>query len=151
MIYQPYGFIIDSVIHINIKKGCIFRMDSADKISGLPLGILYINDTMMSLFSYLLIHARNRFITKEEVLKNVWDEHNLSSSGTRLWQVFTTLKQKLALLHLPENLIEYEKRKGYIIKYDNIVALYYQETEGRKLTVTAAKQRRTSTFISLHQ
>ncbi|WP_422731628.1 winged helix-turn-helix domain-containing protein [Leclercia pneumoniae] len=151
MIYQPYAFLIDNVIHIDIKKGCIFRIDSVDKNNELSLGILYLNDTMMSLLSYLLIHAQKRYITKEEVLIKVWDENNLSSSGTRLWQVFTTLKQKLALLHLPENLIKYEKRKGYIIKHDNILTLYYKETENSQLTVSAVKQRRASTFISLHQ
>lgn len=147
---QIYGFLIDQCIYIDIKKGCIFRLESENSSSTSPLGFLYLNDTMMSLFSYLLIHARARFVTKEEVLKNVWDENNLSSSGTRLWQVFTSLKHKLALLNLPDGLIRYEKRKGFFIEHQNILTIYYKESDLNFLPgITALKPRRSSVFVPI--
>ncbi|MBM3072507.1 hypothetical protein GF617_15045 [Lelliottia sp. RWM.1] len=156
--YSPYGFLIeiDDTVHIDVKKNCIYRFHDAQNSSGKPddisIGVLYINNTMMSLLSYLLIHSQNKFTTKEEVLKNVWDEHNLSSSGTRLWQVFTNLKHKLLLLNFPEDFIEYEKRKGYIIRHENIMALYYQNTDEKKIkTTNASHSRRSSVFINLRQ
>ena len=91
MIYQPYAFLIDNVIHIDIKKGCIFRIDSVDKNNELSLGILYLNDTMMSLLSYLLIHAQKRYITKEEERIKVCEQNNISSTGTLILQVLKTL------------------------------------------------------------
>ena len=147
---QTYGFLIDHCIYIDIKKGCIFRLESVHSTSESPFGFLYLNDTMMSLFSYLLIHARTQFVTKEEVLKNVWDENNLSSSGTRLWQVFTSLKHKLALLNLPDDLIRYEKRKGFFIEHENILTIYYKESELNFLPgITALKPRRSSVFVPI--
>lgn len=149
MTLQAYGFLIDNSIYIDIKKGCIFRIESEKDEK--PMGVLYLNDTMMSLFVYLLKNARERHVNKEEVLKHVWDEHNLSSSGTRLWQVFTSLMDKLALLNLPDSLIAYEKRKGYFINHENILTLYYKESELNNRTgIKGLKPRRSTLFIPIH-
>ena len=149
---QPYGFLIDNAIHIDIRKKNIYRFHNGDKAEDISVSVLYINDTMMRLFSHLLINAVDGFITKEDVLKSVWDEHNLSSSGTRLWQVFTALKHKLSLMGLPDDFIIYENRKGYTIRYNNIITLYSEVKENKNTqTLNTTQSRRASTLIHLRQ
>lgn len=129
MDYHLYGFLIENEFHIDIKNKCIYRIMAGGKDSNITFSVLYLNDTMMRFFLYLLTHARNNFVARDEVLKNVWDENNLSSSNTRLWQVLTNMRKKFEHLNMPEDLIQHVKKKGYIIRCKNIVPLYYKKDE----------------------
>ena len=134
MDYHLYGFLIENEFHIDIKNKCIYRIMTGGKDSNITFSVLYLNDTMMRFFLYLLIHARNNFVARDEVLKSVWDENNLSSSNTRLWQVLTNMRKKFV------------KKKGYIIRCKNIVPLYYKKDESHDFINISDSKKITHTY-----
>ncbi|WP_418343754.1 winged helix-turn-helix domain-containing protein [Serratia fonticola] len=86
---------------------------------------VYLNDTMMQLFLYLLTHARKQSVIKDELFKHVWEKNNLSPSSQRLWQVTSKLNKQLELLGLPVDFIKNIKGTGYVINYEKILPLYF--------------------------
>ncbi|WP_166792017.1 winged helix-turn-helix domain-containing protein [Leminorella grimontii] len=83
----------------------------------------------MNLFLYLLNHARFHGVSKEVLLKEIWEDNDLSPSTQRLWQVFTHLNKKINSIGMPEGFIQYSKGRGYHIKYSDITPLYYKAGE----------------------
>ena len=54
-----------------------------------------LRSTMACLLEYLLAHGRERLVSDEELMINVWEKNNLRPSAQRLWQVIQTLKSRL--------------------------------------------------------
>lgn len=129
MNYQLYGFLIGRDIHFDIENRCLYRISASGSEKNIIFGTIYFNDTMMNLFLYLLCHARKKAVSKDELLKRIWEDHDLSPSTQRLWQVLNGLNKKLDMLGIPEGFIQYIKGKGYVIEYRDITALYYKKTE----------------------
>lgn len=125
--YQLYGFLIGRDIHFDIENKCLYRLSASGAEKNLIFGTIYFNDTMLNLFLYLLINARQQGVSKDELLKKIWEDHNLSPSTQRLWQVLNGLNKKLSMLGIPEGFIQYVKGKGYVIEYRDITPLYYVE------------------------
>jgi DNA-binding response OmpR family regulator len=46
-----------------------------------------LRSTMACLLEYLLAHGRERLVSDEELMINVWEKNNLRPSAQRLWQV----------------------------------------------------------------
>lgn len=126
MSYHLYGFIIGKEIHFDVETGRMYRLPSTRANKNFIFGTISFNETMLQLFLYLLKHARNREVTKEELFKNVWENNDLSSSSQRLWQVLHNLNKKLNTLGLPADFIRNIKGCGYIINYLDIKPVYYR-------------------------
>ncbi len=129
MDYKLYGFIIGEKIHFHIESRRLYRLPSSSTDKNFIFGSMLLNETMMQLFLYLLQHAHKQKVTKDELLKNIWEENNLSSSTQRLWQVLKNLNKKISLLGLPDDFIAYVKGSGYIIDYSDITPIYYRTNE----------------------
>ena len=124
-----YGYLIGKDIHFDIDNKRLYRVSLTGNDKNVAFCATNINDTMMQLFLYLLTHARTKRVTKEELLKKIWEENNLTSSTQRLWQVLNGLHAKLNLLGLPDDFIKNTKGRGYIITFDEIMPLYYKVSE----------------------
>ncbi|HCU0295284.1 TPA: winged helix-turn-helix domain-containing protein [Citrobacter sedlakii] len=124
MNYQLYGYLIDKDFHFDIENRCLYRLSASGSEKNLLFGALFLNQTMMNVLLYLLQNGRSRSVPKGELLKKIWEEHNLSPSTQRLWQVLTSLNKKLTTLGIPEGFIYYSKGEGYRIVHNDIVPLY---------------------------
>lgn len=129
MALKLYGYLIGKDIHFDIENKRIYRVSLTGNEKNITFCATNVNDTMMHLFLYLLTNARTKMVTKEELLKKIWEENNLTSSTQRLWQVLNGLNVKLDLLGLPADFIKNTKGRGYIITYDEIMPLYYRTSE----------------------
>ncbi|VEJ54092.1 Uncharacterised protein [Pragia fontium] len=83
--------------------------------------------TMMRLLVYLLENADNKLISNNDILVHVWDNFNLKSSSPRLWQVINLLKLKLITTGVPYDFITKSGNKGYTIRAELIMPIYYNE------------------------
>ncbi|CAM3835731.1 helix-turn-helix domain-containing protein [Rahnella bruchi] len=124
MNYQLCGFLIGKEIHFDFEKQRLYRLPSSSFEKDITFATVFLNDTMLHFFLYLLLHARDREIPKDEVLKILWEENNLTPSTQRLWQILKELNRKLTLLGLPDNFILNSKGRGYFIKYPDIKPIY---------------------------
>jgi DNA-binding response OmpR family regulator len=124
--YQLHGFMIGKEIHFDIDNGRLYRLPSNSTEKNFIFGSIFFNETMLNLFLYLLQHARNKKVTKDELLKKIWEENNLIPSTQRLWQVLNNLNKKLRLLGLPDDFILNMKGSGYVINYADITPIYYR-------------------------
>jgi two-component SAPR family response regulator len=84
---------------------------------------------MLELFLYLMKHARQRPVSKDELIRKVWEENDLSCSSQRLWQVLHNLSKKLELIGLPADFISHFKGAGYRVIDDTIRPVYFIENE----------------------
>lgn len=123
--YRLYGFKIGREIHLHIKSRKLYRLPE----NNLIFTPIVFNDTMMKLFLYLLINGRNNNISKDELIHNVWEKRNLSSSSQRLWQVLNNLGKKLSLIGLPSDFIIFKKGSGYTVNYEDVTPIYYRVSE----------------------
>lgn len=124
MDYELYGFIINKDIHFDIANKRIYRLSSSGAERNITFCTIYLNETMIRLFIYLLEHANNKNITRDELLEKIWEEKNLSASSQRLWRVLQDLNEKLAMLGAEDEFIKNHKGKGYIVTCKDITALY---------------------------
>jgi DNA-binding response OmpR family regulator len=129
MDYQLHGFIIGSEIHFDIINQRIYRLPSRHADKSIVFVTIGLNKTMLELFLYLMKNARQKSVSKDELIQRVWEDNNLSCSSQRLWQVLNNLTKKLELLGLPADFISYSKNDGYRISDVNIRPVYYKESE----------------------
>jgi Transcriptional regulatory protein, C terminal. len=126
MNYELYGYLIGKDFHFDIENKCLYRLTTSGTEKNLIFGAMHFNDTMLNLFLYLLSNGRGKNVSKDELLKYIWEENNLSPSTQRLWQVYTSLNKKIEALGVPEGFIQYSKSTGYTIAYNDITPLYYK-------------------------
>lgn len=121
-----HGFLIGADVQVDIDNNRLIRVSSENSHKILNFSAIVLKDTVMNLLIFLLTHASDDVVTKEEIMREVWDENNLSSSNQRLWQVVAELKEKLLLIGMPQDFIINMKGKGYKINYPHITPLYYR-------------------------
>lgn len=97
-----HGFLIGADVQVDIDNNRLIRVSSENSHKILNFSAIVLKDTVMNLLIFLLTHANEEVVTKEEILREVWDENNLSSSNQRLWQVVTELKEKLSAMASPQ-------------------------------------------------
>ncbi|MFB0713416.1 transcriptional regulator [Buttiauxella noackiae] len=127
MEYQIFGFLIGKDVRLDIDSRRLYRISSYGTERDFIFGTIIFSETMMQLFLYLLINARNKKVTKEELMKKIWEDNNLSASPQRLWQVLTALNIKLASLGLDENFIFNTKGQGYQVRHYDVIPLYCEK------------------------
>ena len=91
---------------------------------------------MANLLEYLLTHAVGEIVSDKTLQIQVWENNGLSCSSQRLWQVMKNLKNKLALVGLPDNFIIRVTGKGYMIAGEMVMELYCKR---KQLPVNNAK------------
>ncbi|MDE9619578.1 winged helix-turn-helix domain-containing protein [Citrobacter freundii] len=127
--YRLYGFMIGDEIHFDISNRRLYRLTGSHTEKSLAFASIYFNETMLRLFLYLLMNARNHPVTKEELFEKIWEAHSLSPSTQRLWQVLHNLNNKLGLLGLPPDFILNIRGRGYVINYPDVIPVYYRVSE----------------------
>lgn len=127
MDYQLHGFIIGREIHFDIFNQRLYRLPSRHADQSIVFVTIGLNKTMLALFLYLMRNARQRPVSKDELIRHVWEENNLSCSSQRLWQVLNNLRKKLELLGLPGDFVTYVKGEGYRIADEQIRPVYTKE------------------------
>lgn len=147
MNYQLCGFLIGQEIQFDYKKKRLYRLPSAKLENGVVFAAVDLNETTLHFFHYLLLHAHHNKISKDEVLKTLWEEKNLTPSTQRLWQILKDLNRKLSLLGLPDNFIQNIRGSGYVINYCEITPLYFKIRENSANTVTKKLTDESEKFI----
>lgn len=139
MDYQLYGFLIGKEIHFDFGNKRLYRLPQAHLEKDIIFSMIYLNDTMLHFLFYLLTHARHRYISKDEILKSLWEDKSLSPSTQRLSQVLKGLKSKLGLLGLADDFILNTKKSGYRINHPDIIPFYSKVNEfSMELTINLA-------------
>lgn len=129
MDYQLHGFLIGKEIHFDIDNQRLYRLPSRHADQSIVFVTIGLNKTMLALLLYLLIHARERAVSKDELIRKVWEENDLSCSSQRLWQVLHNLNKKLAMLGLPDDFITNTRNGGYRITDETVRSVYYKDNE----------------------
>lgn len=122
---QIFGYFIPPNVQVDVIHSRIININSVVAEGG--KGIITLRTTMMRLLSYLLEHANGEIILNDEILLNVWDKHELSSSTQRLWQVMQALKQRLNVVGIPDDFIIRVETKGFFIREGAVTPLYYKK------------------------
>lgn len=92
-----YGFLIDDDIQFDIaNRRLLYYSDGASERT--LFSRLSLNEIQTRLLIYLLANSRDAVIYKNDIMRNVWEEINLSSSSQRLWHAINELRRKLASL-----------------------------------------------------
>ncbi|MGA5653521.1 winged helix-turn-helix domain-containing protein [Rahnella contaminans] len=106
-----FGYSIGNNIIVDIQRNIVFGIIHGKKIQAITL-----RTTMMRLLIYMLETSGHRIVSNNEIMIQVWENHQLSASSQRLWQVMRELKKKLSLPGLPEEFIMRIESKGYFLK-----------------------------------
>ncbi|MGM0513275.1 MAG: winged helix-turn-helix domain-containing protein [Pseudomonadota bacterium] len=86
--------------------------------------VVSLNETQSRLLTCLLMNRTSAVIYKDDIMKSVWDEFNLSSSNQRLWQTVNELRKKLSFIGLPDDFIENIHGMGYAVNNSKIGSLH---------------------------
>ncbi|RWR00939.1 hypothetical protein ED28_15930 [[Pantoea] beijingensis] len=123
---QVFGYFIHPDVQVDIVHNRIININAV----GLSRGgnIITLRKTMMRLLAYLLENANGKVIQNDEILLNVWDKYELSSSTQRLWQVMQALRQRLNAVGIPNDFIIRVETKGFFIREGAVTPLYYKKT-----------------------
>ncbi|NBJ36917.1 helix-turn-helix domain-containing protein [Serratia fonticola] len=125
MKYKLFGFLINNDIQLDIANRRLTRIyTTSDK--SVFFATVTLNETMVRLLVCLLENARHQEVSKEHIIKSVWDEQDHFSSNQRLWQVIKELKLKLEAIGLPRDFIFAIKGIGYSLSNKVITPLLYE-------------------------
>ena len=136
-----FGYYIEPDVYFNIDKRMLVNVDKNIRFHRYSPVIL--RETMFHLLVYLLENAKGNIISNSDILLNVWDNHGLSSSNQRLWQVMNALKMKLNSVGVTEDFIMRVESKGYYVR-ENLVSILYTN----KKSGVAGKRRNAEQVIS---
>lgn len=115
-----FGFLIDDTVLYFSHPLKVVNITDTPPLSN-PL---FLRDTMSNLLYFLLISRQQNVILESDILRQVWDNHGLRSSQSRLIQVISRLKYNLMLIGVKHDFIERVSGKGYRITTANIKTLY---------------------------
>lgn len=123
-----FGYVVNNEFQVDIKSGSVIKLYNSIELGNHSddrfTNYLKLRETMMRLFTYLLAHAKFGYISNQELLVQVWENYNLSSSTTRLTQVITELKTRLEKIGIDESFIQASRGKGYTLRGATIIPLY---------------------------
>lgn len=120
-----YGFLIDEEVMLDITKKRLVRFTDESSVSAMTIRVVSLNVNLVRLLSLLLMSNNDTVVSKGDILNNVWEEHNLSSSSQRLWHAMNELRRKLSAVGLPEDFISNVRDGGYFINNHRVTALFY--------------------------
>ncbi|KFC76665.1 winged helix-turn-helix domain-containing protein [Buttiauxella agrestis] len=118
-----YGYLIGRDIQVDVINHRVihFPKGKGTKI----IRMLYLRDTMMRLLVFLLKNSNVRIISYNEIMMNVWEMYNLSSSNQRLWQVLHELENKLHSIGVMKGFFSKIEKKGISVNAGVLTTLYY--------------------------
>ncbi len=119
-----YGFLIDDDIQFDIANRRLLHYSDEAAERTLFFKVISLNEIQTRLLIYLLANSQDAVIYKDDIMKNVWEEINLSSSNQRLWHAVNELRKKLASIGLPGGFIENIHGVGYSIDNQRVSSLF---------------------------
>jgi DNA-binding winged helix-turn-helix (wHTH) protein len=100
-----FGFLIDDEIQLDIRNRRLTRIYTTPEKTVLFAAVA-LSETMVRFLVFLLSSAKeDKLVCKEDILKQVWDEHERSSSNQRLWQTVKDLRLRFTAIGLPYDFI----------------------------------------------
>lgn len=121
-----FGFIIDYDIQLDIANQRLVRLHCSAPEKNVHFSAVTLSEAMVRLLVFLLLqHGGEHGISKNEILKQVWDENNHSSSSQKLWQTVKELRIRLGVIGLPPDFIVSVRGRGYSLGNHTITPLYY--------------------------
>lgn len=125
MYKELFGFLIDNEIQLDIKNRRLIRINTTPE-KAVTFSLVLLNETMVQILVFLLKNAKNNEpVYKREILKQVWDEYDYSSSSQRLWKVVKDLRVRLAVIGVPHDFIFIDKG-CYSLNSQAVTALFYE-------------------------
>ncbi|HCD1616884.1 winged helix-turn-helix domain-containing protein [Serratia marcescens] len=122
-----FGFIIDNDIQLDIANKRLVRINSLSPEKLVLFSAVTLNDAMVRLLVFLLIqYGKGRQLSKNEILKKVWDENHYSSSSQKLWQTIKELRIRLDAIGLPHDFIVNVRGSGYTLNNPIVIPLFYE-------------------------
>lgn len=123
-----FGYVVNNEFQVDIKSGSVIKLYNTIEWSTHSeyrfTNYLKLRETMLRLLTYLLEHANFGYVSNQELLVQVWENHNLSSSTTRLTQVISELKTRLDKIGIDDSFIQVSRGKGYTLRGASIIPLY---------------------------
>ncbi|MCC4107990.1 winged helix-turn-helix domain-containing protein [Serratia ureilytica] len=122
-----FGFIIDNDIQLDIANKRLVRINSLSPERLVLFSAVTLNDAMVRLLVFLLLQYGNgQELSKNEILKSVWDDNNYSSSSQKLWQTIKELRLRLDAIGLPHDFIINVRGSGYTLNNPIVTPLFYE-------------------------
>lgn len=126
-----FGYVINDEFQVDIKSGSVIKLYNTieyhlhgdERFSN----YLRLRETMLRLLTYLLAHASSGYVSNQELLIQVWENYNLSSSTTRLTQVIYELKARLGKIGIADDFIKSSRGKGYTLRGASVTPLYIKK------------------------
>ncbi len=118
-----HGFLIDEDIYFNVNHRRLMYFINEGEEHSMSFRLVFLNEMQTRLLSFLLENRKSDVISKNKILKNVWDEFGLSSSNQRLWQEIKKLKSKLSSIGLNDDLITNVRGIGYSVDNQRVKSL----------------------------
>jgi len=110
-----FGFLIDEETLLDITQRRLVRFTDTSSVNSMTIRVVSLNATMARLLTLLLITGSESIISKNDILINVWEGHDLSSSSQRLWHAISELKKKLSVVGISDDFILNIRDTGYFI------------------------------------
>ncbi|MFC0226153.1 winged helix-turn-helix domain-containing protein [Serratia aquatilis] len=120
-----YGFVIDEEVLLDINKRRLVRFTDESSVSAMTIRVVTLNVNLVRLLTLLLMTNSDAIVSKDDILNNVWEAHNLSSSSQRLWHAINELRKKLSAVGLPADFIASVRDAGYYIDNHKVTAIFY--------------------------
>ncbi|WP_408949790.1 winged helix-turn-helix domain-containing protein [Limnobaculum xujianqingii] len=94
--------------------------------SGYDFEVIQLRPTMMRLLTYLVlnVNANNRIVSHDDILTNVWENHDLIATNQRMSYVINQLNDKLSVLGISKQLIMNIHGQGYSLSDISVSILY---------------------------
>jgi DNA-binding winged helix-turn-helix (wHTH) protein len=119
-----YGYLIGSDIQIDIGARTVTRIYLSRKLNTHNTEAIFLGDTPLSLLVYLLERVDHEVVPYSDILHDVWDARGLISSYKRMGQVIKELKEKLAMMGVPGEVISTVRGVGYRLNLPSVTRLH---------------------------
>ncbi|MFC0228574.1 winged helix-turn-helix domain-containing protein [Serratia aquatilis] len=119
-----YGFLIDDNIQLDIANRRLFRYSDGPDEHTVSFKAISLNEIQTRLLVYLLLNGKDAVIYKNDIMKYVWEDINLSSSNQRLWHAINEIRRKLSSIGLPDDFITNVHGVGYSLDNQIILSLF---------------------------
>lgn len=119
-----HSYIIDNEVRVDVDQMVVARIFSSRKDNYYSAEAIFLGETAMKLFTFILERSRQSVVLYDDILDEVWDKRGLVSSYKRLSQVMIGLKTKLQEIGLADDFICTIRGKGYRVKDADIMPLY---------------------------
>lgn len=122
---EIYGFLIDEEILFDINKKRLIRFSDDTELRAVTISVVSLSVNLVRLLTLLLTSEKGVVVSKNDILNNVWEDNNLSSSSQRLWHAINELRRKLMAMGLSSDFISSVRDSGYFINNHKVTPLFY--------------------------